>query len=64
MAQHVKNPSANAEDAGVKGSIPGLGRSPEEDMATHSNILAWKIPGTEEPGRLPSMGHKELDTTE
>ena len=33
-------------------------------MATHSNILAWKIPWTEEPGRLQSMGHKELDTTE
>ena len=28
----------------------------EEEMATHSNILAWRIPGTEEPVRLPSMG--------
>ena len=27
-----------------------------EEMATHCSILAWKIPGTEEPGRLPSMG--------
>ena len=35
----------------------------EKDMATHSSILAWRIPWTEEPGRLPSMGHKELDTT-
>ena len=33
-------------------------------MATHSSILAWKIPWTEEPGRLQSMGHKESDTTE
>ena len=33
-------------------------------MATHFNILAWKIPWTEKPGRLPSMGHKELGTTE
>ena len=33
-------------------------------MATHSNILAWRIPGTEEPGRLPSMGGRESDTTE
>ena len=33
----------------------------EEEMATHSNILAWKIPWTEEPGRLQSMGHKKLD---
>ena len=29
---------------------------PEEEMATHSSILAWKIPWTEEPGRLQSMG--------
>ena len=34
-------------------------------MATHSSILAWRIPRTEEPGGLQSMGsHKELDTTE
>ena len=36
----------------------------EEGMATHSSTLAWKIPWTEEPGRLQSMGHKESDTTE
>ena len=35
----------------------------EEEMATHSSILAWKIPWTEEPGRLQSKGHKESDTT-
>ena len=34
----------------------------EKEMATHSNILAWEIPRTEESGRLQSMGHKELDT--
>ena len=33
-------------------------------MVTHSSILAWKIPWTEEPGGLQSMGSKELDTTE
>ena len=33
-------------------------------MATHSSILAWKIPWTEEPGRLQPMGRKELGTTE
>ena len=33
-------------------------------MATHSSILAWRIPRTEEPGGLRSMGHRELDTTE
>ena len=36
----------------------------EEGMATHSSILAWKIPRMEETGRLQSMGHKELDMTE
>ena len=33
-------------------------------MATHSSILAWRIPWTEEPGGLQSMDHKELDMTE
>ena len=36
----------------------------EKKMATHSSILSWRIPGTGEPGRLPSMGHTESDTTE
>ena len=36
----------------------------EEEMATHSKILAWRIPWTEEPGRLQSMGRKEPDMTE
>ena len=36
----------------------------EEGMATHSSILSWRIPWTEKPGGLQSMGHKELDTTE
>ena len=36
----------------------------EKEMATSSSILAWRIPWTEEPGELQSMGHKELDTTE
>ena len=57
----VKNPSANAGDASL---IPGPGRSPGEGMATHSSVLAWKIPWTEEPGGLASMGSKESDTTE
>ena len=35
--------ACNAEDSG---SIPGSGRSPEREMATHSRILAWKIPWT------------------
>ena len=49
----VKNLPANAGDAG---SIPVSGRSLKEEMATHSSILAWKMPWTEEPGRLQSTG--------
>ena len=47
----VKNPPENAGDVS---SIPGLGRSPEKEMTTHSSILAWRIPWTEEPGGLES----------
>ena len=36
----------------------------KKEMATHSSVLAWRIPGTAEPGRLPSWGRTELDTTE
>ena len=36
----------------------------ENGMAIHSSTLAWRIPWTEELGRLQSWGHKELDTTE
>ena len=36
----------------------------EKEMATYSSTLVWKILRTEEPGRLPSMGRKESDTTE
>ena len=36
----------------------------EEGTATHSRIFAWRIPGMEEPGGLPSMGRTESDTTE
>ena len=35
----------------------------EEEMATHSNVLAWKIPWTKEPGGLQSMGLQEADRT-
>ena len=37
--------------------------NPEKAMATHSSTLAWKIPWTEEPSRLPSMGSQESDKT-
>ena len=48
----VKNLPANAGDVG---SIPGSGRPPEKEMATHSSILAWEISWTGETGRLQSM---------
>ena len=54
----VKNLLANTGDAGL---IPGSGKSLEEEIATYSTILAWRIPRTEEPGGLQSMGS---DTTE
>ena len=53
----VKNLPANAGDTGP---IPGLGRSPGGGNATHSSILAWEIPKTEEPGRLQSMGSQRI----
>ena len=55
MAQWVKNFTCNARDTGNVGSIHGL-RSPEKEMATHSSILAWEIPWTEEPGGLQFKG--------
>ena len=45
----------SACNAGDLGSIPGLGRSLEKGMATHSSVLAWRIPQTEELVRLQSM---------
>ena len=60
----VKNLPANAGATEASGLIPGSGRSPGEGMATHSSILAWEIPWTEESGGLQFMGHQELDTTE
>ena len=56
----VKKWRANAEAAGDMGSITRSGRSPGGEMATHSVILAWKIPRTEEPGMLQIMGLKSL----
>ena len=36
----------------------------EKEMVTHSSVLAWRTPGTGEPGGLPSVGRTESDTTE
>ena len=52
----VKNQPNNARDIGDAVSIPGSERSLEEEMVTHYSILAWKIPWTEEPGGLQSIG--------
>ena len=52
----VKNPPASAGDARDMGSTLGQEDPLEKEMATHSSIFAWKIPWTEEPGRLQSMG--------
>ena len=49
VALVAENLPANAGDAKDVGSIPGLGRSPEYEIATSFSILAWKIPWTEEP---------------
>ena len=43
--------------------IPGSEDPLEEGMATHSSILAWEIPWTEEPGGVQSIDNKESDTT-
>ena len=56
VKEWLKNLPANAGNIRDVGSIPGLGRSPEEEMATHSSNLAGTIPWIEEPGELQSMG--------
>jgi len=48
-----KESACNAGDLDL---IPGSRRFPEKGMATHSNILAWRIPWTEKPGKLQSVG--------
>ena len=59
MSQQIKNPPAMHEPR-----VASLGwEDPlEEGMATHSSILAWRIPWTEEPGRLWSMGLQKSQT--
>ena len=54
----IKNPPASAGDTEMR--VRSLGREDplEEEMATYSSILAWRIPWTEEPGGLQSMGSR------
>ena len=54
----VKNLPINAGDTGL---IPGYGRSPGGGHAVQSSTLAWRIPWTEEPGGLQSIGCNESD---
>ena len=56
----VKNPPANMGDKREAGSIPGLGNTLVEGIVTHSSILAWRIPWTEEPGGLQSIGSQRV----
>ena len=52
----VKNLPANAGNIGDSGLIPGQEDPLERGLVAHSSILAWRIPRTEEPGTLQSMG--------
>ena len=53
----VKNPPANARDVG---SVPGSEDLLEENMATHSSVLAWEIPWTEDPGGEQTIGSQRV----
>ena len=57
----VKNPLAMQET-----QVRSLGQENllDKGIATHSRVLSWKIPWTEEPGGLQLLSHTELDTTE
>ena len=62
MALVMKNPPANAGD--IRDTVRSLGQEDplEKEMATHSSILAWGIPWTEEPRGLQFIGHKKSDS--
>ena len=64
MTQRVKNPPAKQKTQEMRvQSLDGDGPL-EEGMATHSSVLAWRIPWTEEPGGLQSTGSQRVGTTE
>ena len=60
MALVVKNPPANAGDIRVTGSIPGLERYPRGGYGNPLQYSAWKMPWTEDPGRLQSIGWQRV----
>ena len=64
MVQQVKNLPAMQKKQKMRVQSLGWEDALEEEMVTHSSILAWKIPWTEEPDGLRLWGHKELYMTE
>ena len=60
MVQWVKNPTAIQETQELQVQSLGWEDPLEEGMAIHSSILAWRIPWTEEPGGLQSMGSQRF----
>ena len=56
MAQRVKNPPATQETQETRVLSLGQEDPLEKEVATHCSVLAWEIPGTEEPDRLQSKG--------
>ena len=60
----VKDLPTNTGDAGEAGLIPGSGGFLEKERATHSCVLAWEIPGTEESGSLQLMESQRVGMTE
>ena len=56
VAQQIKKPSATQETQETRVRSLGWDDPLEEGMATHSSILAWRIPRTEEPGGIQSIG--------
>ena len=63
MAQQIKNPAAMQKTREAWAGSLGWENSLEKGMATHSSILAWKIPWAEKPGRLQSKG-SDMTATE
>ena len=61
MAQEVQNAPAMQEMQEVRVQSLGQEDPLEKDMATHSSILAWRIPRTVEPGRLQSIGSQKVE---
>ena len=56
----VRNPAPMQETQEMQLRSPGREDPPEEEMAAHSSVLAWRIPWTEEPGGLDSVGSRRV----